>query len=705
MEEPAITTGRVQLQHVLLLREFFRTCVGFGRRVKLLVWQFIENLTKLVVVKLDGAVYSISMQTGLQELLIPPLPSSVVPDFITSMNIGPDHDFLDKLDSLRGDATGSTATYLARNREDLDYLRMAMDVPNVAHMRVRMLASDDSTASLENSIMTVPSQNGYHVVAQSVAMIPPGIERMRDRIFSLCVLPLLWWRYEAGLASLHISVNVSNHDEILVVRSGAVTYLRAGAVVASIQASCAFMVVLPPGMSAEDKDAIVAIDLLSGRTQTRFKEKSFQGLVVIGDFLAVSFSAGESQHQMQVNLYHCESFESLVLVHHLILDGMCDGSGFFPAVTAHLDDLAVTFRGDYCCCKYTLVRVRFCTQKVGKLHVSFSPASHSNDLDVPVPLGSGLLATLDEAYGAVFIWGEGEVDRAGSAMNEWLVDTVDEVLTMLAWSPSYGLTVHDIVSFIAKVIMHPDRVAKFDPEYKCLRHEPATQEVQHVESPASPDPSDQLVAEIMWSQSVQLQVEAFPDGGTSQSSLSSDHLCQEWLETECTSFSEHVWSGQPGALESAYGDTIFVLAFTRSPTEFREALHSGRELESVRAEAKAAGLTCHLPSGASMFVYPNQYAGVKAVALKYELKAHHVIVNQAFLPLLLQEVRRLPSRSNVRPSSVQPLMLVDCDGSVDVCVVERTFINMIEGHHHHWDGPTTESEPCRKSHNPRRAHH
>lgn len=102
------------------------------------------------------------------------------------------------------------------------------------------------------------------------------------------------------------------------------------------------------------------------------------------------------------------------------------------------------------------------------------------------------------------------------------------------------------------------------------------------------------------------------------------------------------------------------------------ALHDGRELEGVRMEAKEAGHSCLLGSGGSIFLYPQQYAAISKIVSNLQLKPHVLVVNEAFLPLVLEAIRGIPSAANVRPRRTSFLALIDDDGH-DVCAVERTF--------------------------------
>merc|ERR1711870_197897 len=108
-------------------------------------------------------------------------------------------------------------------------------------------------------------------------------------------------------------------------------------------------------------------------------------------------------------------------------------------------------------------------------------------------------------------------------------------------------------------------------------------------------------------------------------------------------------------METEYGDIVYIVKFTRCVQELQAALHNDRELEPIRAAAWQAGQSCKLSSsGASAFVYPQQYASILSVLQGCELRAHHVLIAEAFLPLLFAAISKIPSKKKVRPSCVTP---------------------------------------------------
>jgi hypothetical protein len=150
-----------------------------------------------------------------------------------------------------------------------------------------------------------------------------------------------------------------------------------------------------------------------------------------------------------------------------------------------------------------------------------------------------------------------------------------------------------------------------------------------------------------------------------------------WMETET---SEHgstlaAWGVGGKGKPSDFGERIYIVGFTRSGAALKCALHRGRELEEVRRVAGEHGQSCLFKSGTSIFVYPDQYVPILSVITRCRLKPHHVVVSEAFLPLLYDEIAKFPSRANVRPNLLKTTALIDGDTSENICFVERTFLN------------------------------
>jgi len=151
---------------------------------------------------------------------------------------------------------------------------------------------------------------------------------------------------------------------------------------------------------------------------------------------------------------------------------------------------------------------------------------------------------------------------------------------------------------------------------------------------------------------------------------------------------------------SDFGDHIVLLKFSRCGKPLMDALHRGRELEQVREVAAQAGHSCLLKSGASIFVYPQQYKSIIQVIDEQTLRPHHVIVSEPFLPLIYCETSKLRSKDNMRPKAF-PYAIVSGDDDGPIYTLEATFLS--EPHQLHAPGSTTQSESqAHRVANPRR---
>merc|ERR1712232_427905 len=107
----------------------------------------------------------------------------------------------------------------------------------------------------------------------------------------------------------------------------------------------------------------------------------------------------------------------------------------------------------------------------------------------------------------------------------------------------------------------------------------------------------------------------------------------------------------------------------RDPT-----IRSSDPLETVRSAARMAGHPCRLRSGASMFLYPDQYPSVLSTLRGVELRPHHIVVAQAFLPILVAAISQIPSKHKIRVDEKKKRQLAEIDeDSGDVFVIARGF--------------------------------
>jgi len=213
-----------------------------------------------------------------------------------------------------------------------------------------------------------------------------------------------------------------------------------------------------------------------------------------------------------------------------------------------------------------------------------------------------------------------------------------------------------------------DRVKDDDSSSECGLQ--VVQECEHEEQAVVPDLVDNTIADVLWAQHVEQIISA---------SSTSDHVQSEldnmWTE-DTSSESVSLWEDDARACIGS-SEKIIIVKFSRSVQDlFPKCLHTGQELEPVRAAAKEHGQTCILNSGASIFVYPNQYMGITSTLKNFELRRHHVVVSDAFLPLVYNEIIKIPSKSNIKPVDWKLFAIFD-DETELLCVVERTFYKAV----------------------------
>jgi len=128
------------------------------------------------------------------------------------------------------------------------------------------------------------------------------------------------------------------------------------------------------------------------------------------------------------------------------------------------------------------------------------------------------------------------------------------------------------------------------------------------------------------------------------------------------------------------------MRFSRSPQAFSNALMHCADLASVRESLKDHGFPVELPSGAKLFVQPDDYCAVlEAVRLgQWVLHPSDIIVDPTLEASVLQVARNLPRdeagrRAKVLPRGSQVVPLNFAAKSVELGSVvyqARTFINI-----------------------------
>jgi len=106
--------------------------------------------------------------------------------------------------------------------------------------------------------------------------------------------------------------------------------------------------------------------------------------------------------------------------------------------------------------------------------------------------------------------------------------------------------------------------------------------------------------------------------------------------------SESVPLGKPPSF------AVHVIQYSRHPSILRSALLEGEELRICRDALAANGFSAEQPSGAKVFVLPEQFDSVLSAIDSLDLKPWHVVVSEEFEKAVDQAVKRLPSQAQVR---------------------------------------------------------
>lgn len=133
-----------------------------------------------------------------------------------------------------------------------------------------------------------------------------------------------------------------------------------------------------------------------------------------------------------------------------------------------------------------------------------------------------------------------------------------------------------------------------------------------------------------------------------------DLLCEQAEHDWADSVSEVIRSDMGSTEEGDELEHIFLFPYMRAPEEFKDALLEGPELGWVREQMRAAGQQYMLqPSGAKIFVWPEQYSAVLGAlsSKEIQLRSSYVIIAQSLLPSLEASIATIRSKKNVRPKS------------------------------------------------------
>lgn len=123
----------------------------------------------------------------------------------------------------------------------------------------------------------------------------------------------------------------------------------------------------------------------------------------------------------------------------------------------------------------------------------------------------------------------------------------------------------------------------------------------------------------------------------------------------------HVNAQQSKAVprSAASSFTVHLIQYSRHPQSLRRALLEGPELKPCRDSLAACGFSCEQPSGAKVFVAPEQFEAVLAAIQEKDLKPWHVVASEDFEEAVAHAVQQLPSQQQVREKGHST---VECSG-------------------------------------------
>lgn len=79
------------------------------------------------------------------------------------------------------------------------------------------------------------------------------------------------------------------------------------------------------------------------------------------------------------------------------------------------------------------------------------------------------------------------------------------------------------------------------------------------------------------------------------------------------------------------------------------------------------------------------------------------MIVEAFIPLLMQEIAKLPCKANTKPSSSTMLALIGDTEAQDAIIVEKTFLNTLPKKKRRAESVTASSSEAHHVMNPRRS--
>lgn len=128
-----------------------------------------------------------------------------------------------------------------------------------------------------------------------------------------------------------------------------------------------------------------------------------------------------------------------------------------------------------------------------------------------------------------------------------------------------------------------------------------------------------------------------------------------------------------------------MLHITRHPASLEHALDQHQELCVARADFERTHGECNDTIGTNkifdtigtnkIFVFPDEYSSVIAESQRQKLGRHHVVVSKKLLPEVLEVIRKLPHKDNVRVKEQRPFVYFRPAG--ESLVIRGTFLDTV----------------------------
>lgn len=152
------------------------------------------------------------------------------------------------------------------------------------------------------------------------------------------------------------------------------------------------------------------------------------------------------------------------------------------------------------------------------------------------------------------------------------------------------------------------------------------QECLHPDPAATFHAADEVIADVAWATGVEAMIRSNAGEGGEAAEVSA-------------------WQAQD---EELAAEDVYLLQFSRYPEELRVALLEGVPLRQCRQSLEDEGYAVNLPSGAKVFVHPEQYQDVTTALEGMTLRPYHVVVSQGLEHLVQESLQHIPRQSKVK---------------------------------------------------------